>query len=105
MESIDSMRPDKLEWARNTLMKTNVTAPQITPSERFWLGFAILTVCLIVTSSVVWMHNHPFGINWDETEYFDRILSDVHRLKEGGILQLINAYLTEDIIRPPARKV
>jgi hypothetical protein len=74
-------------------------------TESFWFWFALLTVSLVVIASIFWMQDHSFGVNWDEAEYFDRLLADLQRIRDGGILLLAKSLLTEDRIRPPAYRL
>jgi 4-amino-4-deoxy-L-arabinose transferase-like glycosyltransferase len=73
--------------------------------QHYWFGFAALIIVLIFMASVLWMRDHPFGIGWDEAEYFDRALSDLNHLKDDGLVAFVRGMLFEDTIRPPAYRL
>lgn len=73
--------------------------------NKTWLTFAILTVSLIVTASVFWIIDHPFGISWDEAGYFNQMQSDLVHFKADGLRGLVRALSFEDRGRPPAYRL
>jgi 4-amino-4-deoxy-L-arabinose transferase-like glycosyltransferase len=70
--------------------------------RRFWLGFAAVTVAVIMVAAVRWSLDHPYGVHWDEAEYFNNVQIDVQRLHSGMVLKLGGRLLLKTFGRPPA---
>lgn len=73
--------------------------------ERFWLILSIVVVAGILAASVLWVFDHPFGISWDEAQYFNQDQSDIRTLKTEGLHSLARAFYYTDTLRPPAYRV
>jgi 4-amino-4-deoxy-L-arabinose transferase-like glycosyltransferase len=69
---------------------------------RFWPVFAAATTVIIMLAAVRWSLAHPFGIHWDEAQYFDDIGIDVQRLRSGLLLRLGGRILLKSFGHPPA---
>ncbi len=78
---------------------------EVTIKQNFWPIFAVLVIGLIVAASVSWILDHPFGISWDEAQYFNRVQEDVRIFDVGGFRALAKSFLLEDRVRPPAYRV
>src|SRR5215831_5221382 len=78
-------------------------------NERFWLALSILTLSCVLISSLFWISDHPYGVAWDDAEYFNRVLQDRQRAAQGAIhffgggpIYFLGSMLLEDRYRPPA---
>jgi 4-amino-4-deoxy-L-arabinose transferase-like glycosyltransferase len=69
---------------------------------RFWPIFAAATTVIIMLAAVRWSLAHPYGIHWDEAQYFDDIGIDVQRLRSGLLLRLGGRILLKSFGHPPA---
>src|SRR5436190_20174675 len=74
---------------------------------KIWNSFAIGTVALLAVAASVWIADHPIGTNWDESMYFNQIVSDTARIKSARGLApkswaLAAVSLGHDRVRPPA---
>ena len=70
--------------------------------RRFWLVFAAVTVTVIMAAAIRWSLDHPYGVHWDEAEYFNNVQVDVQRLQGGMLLRLGGRLLLKTWGRPPA---
>lgn len=68
---------------------------------KYWNIFAIITVSLVIFAAISWISAHPFGVSWDEAEYFNRALADLASAQSGP-MTILKSILFEDRIRPPA---
>lgn len=71
----------------------------------FWILFATATVLVIILAAVPWSLAHPFGIHWDEAQYFNEALIDVQRLQNGKLLTLGRRILLWSGGIPPAYRI
>ena len=69
---------------------------------RFWAVFAGATTIVIIAAAIVWSLQHPYGIHWDEAQYFDDVGLDLQRLKHGMLIRLGGRILIKSWGRPPA---
>ena len=69
---------------------------------RFWPIFAAATTVIIMLAAIRWSLAHPYGIHWDEAQYFDDIGIDVQRLRSGLLLRLGGRILLKSFGHPPA---
>ena len=74
---------------------------------RLWASFAIGTYALLTVAALVWILDHPLGTSWDESMYFNQVLSDTARVKSasgaaGNLTTLGGVFLKTDRFRPPA---
>jgi 4-amino-4-deoxy-L-arabinose transferase-like glycosyltransferase len=69
---------------------------------RFWPVFAVATTVIIMLAAIRWSLAHPYGIHWDEAQYFDDIGIDVQRLRSGLLLRLGGRILLKSFGHPPA---
>jgi hypothetical protein len=86
---------------------TNTAGFDMATPIRLWISFAIATVVAIAVASIVWISDHPIGTNWDETMYFNQLLSDVDRIElASGVGRKLFALAAvaggHDRQRPPA---
>src|ERR1700720_1157589 len=70
--------------------------------RKFWPILAILTVIMIMLAAIRWSLAHPYGIHWDEAQYFDDVGIDVQRLLTGHLVKLGGRILIKSWGRPPA---
>jgi 4-amino-4-deoxy-L-arabinose transferase-like glycosyltransferase len=75
---------------------------QSSSEGRFWPVFAAITMVVIMIAAIRWSLAHPYGIHWDEAQYFDDIGIDVQRLRSGLLLRLGGRILVKSWGRPPA---
>jgi len=69
---------------------------------KLWLYFAGIAVIIIMMAATRWSLDHPFGTNWDESEYINEVLIDAQRLEHGMILKLGGRIMVKSYGRPPA---
>jgi hypothetical protein len=55
-----------------------------------------------MAAALRWSFAHPYGVHWDEAEYFNDVQIDVHRLQSGMLLKLGGRLLLKTWGRPPA---
>ncbi len=70
-----------------------------------WPFFAASAVVAILVAAIFWSLAHPYGIHWDEAQYFNEIQIDVQRLREGMLLRLVGRLLLRNWGRPPAYRI
>jgi 4-amino-4-deoxy-L-arabinose transferase-like glycosyltransferase len=70
--------------------------------SRFWVALAAVTVTVIMAAAIRWSLAHPYGVHWDEAEYFNNVQIDVQRLQSGMFLKLGGRLLLKTWGRPPA---
>jgi 4-amino-4-deoxy-L-arabinose transferase-like glycosyltransferase len=78
--------------------------------QKLWSPFAVVTVALLFVAAIIWIPDHPFGTSWDESLYFNQVMSDAARVKTansgvGKLKALAWAFLMDDAGRPPAFRV
>jgi hypothetical protein len=80
------------------------TASHLPPRSlsRFWLIFAAVVLTVLLAAALRWSFAHPFGVHWDEAEYFNDVQIDVHRLQSGMLLKFGGRLLLKTWGRPPA---
>src|ERR1700746_244060 len=71
----------------------------------FWPFFAAATVLVIILAAIRWSLAHPYGIHWDEAQYFNDVDLDVQRLRAGMLLRLGGRILVHSWGRPPAYRL
>ncbi len=64
--------------------------------------FTALLLLPIFIAATRWILDHPFGIHWDETLYFNGALRDLHNLHSGSLRKLGSILIGGDVRRPPA---
>jgi 4-amino-4-deoxy-L-arabinose transferase-like glycosyltransferase len=75
------------------------------PESDLWPRIAAVFVFVIVLAAIFWSRAHPFGIHWDEAQYFNEIQLDVQRLRAGLLLKLGGRLLLRNGGRPPAYRL
>jgi hypothetical protein len=73
----------------------------VKPPSKAWPVFAALTVMVIIAAGLSWSLAHPYGIYWDEAEYFNQAATDLQRLHSGELLRLGGRTLVTSLGRPP----
>ena len=71
----------------------------------FWLTFALLVIGIVSITAIFWIFAHPYGVNWDEAHYINRLYRDVNKFQSGGWTELIRVFFQEDVARPPALRL
>ena len=71
-------------------------------TNRFWLFFAAVVMTVLLAAAVRWSLAHPYGVHWDEAEYFNEVHIDVQRLQSGMLVRLAGRLLVKSWGRPPA---
>lgn len=71
----------------------------------FWTGLAVVFFVTLTVAAVFWMSAHPYGTNWDETNYLNRMVRDMYRFEQYGLGRLLQVWVGEDTSRPPAFRV
>ena len=67
------------------------------------LGF---TAVVIVVASALWIHDHPYAVQWDEASYFNLSVLNLGRLHSGNLRQTVGVILgSGDSSRPPAYRI
>jgi hypothetical protein len=74
-------------------------------NRRLWSCFAAAAVLVIIVAAIRWSLAHPYGIHWDEAEYFDDVLIDITRLRTGALLRLGGRLLLNTRGIPPAFRI
>jgi len=69
---------------------------------RYWPVFAAVAVIVIMLAGIRWSLAHPYGVHWDEAQYFNDVQIDVQRLQAGRLLTLGGRLLMKSWGRPPA---
>jgi 4-amino-4-deoxy-L-arabinose transferase-like glycosyltransferase len=72
------------------------------PERTLWPVLAAVTVAVIMLAAIRWSLDHPYGIHWDEAQYFNDIGIDVQRLRGWMLLKLGGRILIKSWGRPPA---
>ncbi|MEO0756097.1 MAG: glycosyltransferase family 39 protein [Cyanobacteria bacterium J06648_16] len=72
--------------------------------QRLWSIFAFSIFVVTTIAVVSWILQHPFGTNWDETNYINQIVQDRTALGDGPV-SLVKALLRRDASRPPAYRI
>ncbi len=78
---------------------------QLRPERNFWPFLAAAAVLVIILAAIRWSLAHPFGIHWDEAEYFDEAGIDLQRLLSGSFLKLGGRILMKGWGIPPAYRL
>lgn len=78
---------------------------QARPTNRFWLFFAAVVMTTLLAAAIRWSLAHPFGVHWDEAEYFNEVHIDVQRLQSGMLVRLAGRLLVKSWGRPPAYRL
>ncbi|MGA9379194.1 MAG: glycosyltransferase family 39 protein [Phormidium sp.] len=73
--------------------------------EKFWIFLAFLSLTAVTIAAVFWIFAHPYGTNWDEARYINRIYRDVAFFQQGGIGEFLKGVINEDRSRPPAYRL
>ncbi len=74
--------------------------------ERFWLVLLGFTAVVIVVASALWIHDHPYAVQWDEASYFNLSVLNLGRLHSGNLRQTVGVILgSGDSSRPPAYRI
>ena len=71
----------------------------------FWRYVAVGVLLAILLAAVRWSLDHPYGIHWDESLYFNTVHVDLLRLKGGMLLTLAKRLLWDSSGRPPAYRL
>jgi 4-amino-4-deoxy-L-arabinose transferase-like glycosyltransferase len=75
------------------------------PPSKAWPVFAAATVMVILAAGLSWSLAHPYGIYWDEAEYFSQAATDLQRLHSLELLRLGGRMLVTSSGRPPAYRL
>ena len=78
---------------------------QPTSQRNIWPILAAATVVIIILAALRWSLAHPFGIDWDESEYLNWVSVDLARLYHGNLLRLGGRILVGSDGIPPAYRV
>lgn len=78
---------------------------QVDTKAPHWRNAAVVVSVVIVAAAIWWSLHHPFGANWDETEYLDELAIDRQRLRAGNLLRLVGRLLLKSWGRPPAYRI
>lgn len=73
--------------------------------EKFWIFLAFCTLIVLTIAGTFWIFAHPYGTNWDEARYINRIYRDVALFQQGGIGEFLKSVINEDRSRPPAYRL
>ncbi|OKH40174.1 hypothetical protein NIES2119_04450 [[Phormidium ambiguum] IAM M-71] len=73
--------------------------------EKLWIFLAFLTLSVVTIAAIFWIFAHPYGTNWDESRYVNRIYRDVTLFQQGGIGEFLKGVINEDRSRPPAYRL
>lgn len=71
----------------------------------YWFSFAAITVIVILIAAIFWSLAHPYGIHWDEAQYFNDAGLDVQRLLSGQLHKLGGRILLGSGGHPPAFRI
>lgn len=74
-------------------------------AEKIWIFLAFLTLSAVTIAAFFWIFAHPYGTNWDESRYVNRIYRDVTLFQQGGIGEFLKGVINEDRSRPPAYRL
>jgi 4-amino-4-deoxy-L-arabinose transferase-like glycosyltransferase len=86
--------------------ETHAEAVEQPASERIvWPVFAVVTVTVIALAAIRWSLDHPYGIHWDEAQYFNDVGIDVQRLRGLMLVRLAGRILIKIWGRPPAYRL
>jgi 4-amino-4-deoxy-L-arabinose transferase-like glycosyltransferase len=78
---------------------------QPTPERSLWPVLAAVTVAVIILAAIRWALDHPYGIHWDEAQYFNDVGIDVQRLRGFMLVRLAGRILIKSWGRPPAYRL
>ncbi|MGA8432433.1 MAG: glycosyltransferase family 39 protein [Candidatus Sulfotelmatobacter sp.] len=78
---------------------------QARSAGRFWMLFAAVVMTVLLAAAVRWSLAHPYGVHWDEAEYFNEVHIDVQRLQSGMLVRLAGRLLVKSWGRPPAYRL
>src|SRR5579859_6145999 len=70
-----------------------------------WVIAAILTTALILIGCLAWIQDHPYGTSWDESLYFNEVITDLQTFRNSGVAGLARSIVVADPYRPPAYRV
>jgi 4-amino-4-deoxy-L-arabinose transferase-like glycosyltransferase len=104
LETAETAQPisKSADGARSSTAR-EATSPLPSPSlSRFWLIFAAIALAVLMAAALRWSFAHPYGVHWDEAEYFNDVQIDVHRLQSGMLLRFCGRLLLKTWGRPPA---
>lgn len=104
LETAESAQPSSKPADSVRSFTARKTASQL-PSRslsRFWLVFATVALTVLMAAALRWSFAHPYGVHWDEAEYFNDVQIDVHRLQNGMLLKFGGRLLLKTWGRPPA---
>lgn len=73
--------------------------------KRVWPYVALGALLVILLAAVRWSLDHPYGIHWDESLYFNDAHIDVDRLHDGMLRGLARRLLIDSTGRPPAYRL
>jgi len=92
--------------ARVLISQRNIEAAESSIFEgRFWPLFALFAVMITIIAAICWSRSHPYGINWDESEYLNNVWIDLERLYKGNIVKLGGRLLLGSFNKPPAYRL
>lgn len=93
-------------WSNKTIeRKINNIFALKTFDDKFWISLVFLTLTAVTIAAVFWIFAHPYGTNWDEARYINRIYRDVTFFQQGGIGEFLKGVINEDRSRPPAYRL
>jgi|GEM_PF-1448645 len=100
LETVESAQAmSKSADSDRSLTGSEAASPSL---SRFWLFFAAVALTVLMAAALRWSLAHPYGVHWDEAEYFNDVQIDVHRLQSGMLLKLGGRLLLKTWGRPPA---
>jgi 4-amino-4-deoxy-L-arabinose transferase-like glycosyltransferase len=91
--------------SRGELKARAAVVPQPRSTSRFWLLFAAVVMTVLLAAAIRWSLAHPYGVHWDEAEYFNEVHIDVQRLQSGMLVRLAGRLLVKSWGRPPAYRL
>jgi 4-amino-4-deoxy-L-arabinose transferase-like glycosyltransferase len=78
---------------------------QSSSTRRLWLLFAAVVLTVLLAAALRWSLDHPYGVHWDESEYFNDVRIDVHRLQSGMLVKFAGRIMVKSWGRPPAFRI
>jgi len=91
--------------SRGELKARTTVVKQLRSTSRFWLLFAAVVMTVLLAAAIRWSFDHPYGVHWDEAEYFNEVHIDVQRLQSGMLVRLAGRLLVKSWGRPPAYRL